>query len=70
MKLSQLKDILESRLLEVEDLIEDYGEDAELKVQSNTYFVGDSTFLATPQGFIGLNNIEEKLEDYEEDEDD
>ena len=62
---------LRNLLNEILDTLESFEEDQELKLQGNTYFTrGNSYVLHTPNGFLGLDNLEETLnEETEGDED-
>ena len=69
MKVAELKEILEDALHDLEE----YDDDKEVRLVSNTYFLGDCyCFLGISGydgGYVNLNNPVEEDED-EEDEDD
>jgi hypothetical protein len=53
---------LKSLLGEILEALESYEEDKELELQSNTYFTRHHSYiLHTPNGFLGLDNLEEAL---------
>lgn len=66
---------LKEKLQEVVDQLEELEEDAELRLVSNTYFLGHpKMFLGLRSGFISLDCIENSIEceddeDWEEDDD-
>ena len=60
MKIAELKDMLQSTLNELED----YDDNNDVKLYTNTYFIHSSYFLATRDGFIDLNNPVDEDEDY------
>jgi hypothetical protein len=54
---------LKNLLSEILETLEGYEENQELKLQSNTYFTRNHSYvLHTPTGFLGLDNIEEAIE--------
>ena len=65
MTVGNLRKLLEGIL---EDL-ENFDDNKEIKLQGNTYFTRNNSFvLQTPKGFIGLDNIEDAInEDNNED---
>jgi hypothetical protein len=47
---------------EILETLEGYEEDKELKLQGNTYFTRHHSYvLHTPNGFLGLDNLEEAI---------
>jgi hypothetical protein len=47
---------------EILETLESYEEDKELKLQGNTYFTRRHSYvLHTPNGFLGLDNLESAL---------
>jgi hypothetical protein len=66
MKVGNLRKLL-SDLLET---LEDYNEEQELTLQGNTYFTKNHRYvLETPNGFLGLDNLNEAIDDEEDEED-
>lgn len=70
---ADMKEILTEAL----EMLDNYDEDLELPLHSNTYYVRSDNFLATRQGFIELDpdildqrldKVREELEESEEDE--
>jgi len=58
MKVGKLRELLE----EVLESLEDYDDNEELTLQGNTFFTRDNTYvLQTPQGFLGLDNVENAI---------
>jgi hypothetical protein len=54
----KLKDLLNGIL----ETLENCEEDKELELQGNTYFTKHHSYvLHTPNGFLGLDNLEESL---------
>ena len=54
MTIKDLKELLQHYLDELEDT---YGESAEIRLFTNTYFIDrGNTYIATPKGFIDLDN--------------
>jgi len=54
-------------LNEILDKLEDFNEQTELTLQSNTFFTREHNYvLQTPQGFLGLDFFDDE-EDEEED---
>ncbi|MDR2865743.1 MAG: hypothetical protein LBV68_09055 [Spirochaetaceae bacterium] len=65
MKVGKLKNLL-SEILET---LEDYGEDKKLRLEGNTYFTRHHSYvLQTPSGFLGLDNLDEAIEDEDDEE--
>jgi hypothetical protein len=53
---------LKNLLSEILEKLEDYEEDQELELQSNTYFTRRHSYvLHTPTGFLGLDNVEKAI---------
>ena len=54
MKIKDLKELLKKYIDELE---ETYGDEAEVRLYTNTYFIdrGD-IYIATPKGFVDLDN--------------
>ena len=69
MKVKELKEML----LEYVDVLEQYEDDNEIKMVTNTYFLSDNrVFLGMAGyngGYISLSNLEEEIITGEEDED-
>lgn len=69
MKVKELKEML----LEYVDVLEQYEDDNEVKMVTNTYFLSDNrVFLGMAGyngGYISLSNLEEEIITGEEDED-
>ena len=64
MTIKELKELLQRYIDEYEDT---YGEVAEVRCVSNTYFLhGAQNFIATKEGFIDLDNPLDDEEDYEQ----
>ena len=72
MKLYKIAQILENALEQVNDCIEEYGEEAEVHLECNTYYVKGNNFLGiagySDGGYLSLDNIEEAIDDDEDDE--
>ena len=65
MTVGKLKKLLEGIL----ENLEDYDSEQKLELQGNTYFTRHNSYvLHTPNGFLGLDNLEEAI--FEEDDDD
>lgn len=68
MKLSKVKEILEELQEQVENAIENNGEDYEVKEKQNTYWC-KGKYLSLPSvGFIDFGDLEKDEWDDEEDE--
>jgi hypothetical protein len=53
---------LKSLFSDILETLEDYEEDKELELQGNTFFTRHHSYvLHTPQGFLGLDNLEEAI---------
>jgi len=68
----RLKRVLEDALERIEELEEDYGEDAIINSYENTYYVRSQVFVSLPSsGFVSLDNleVEDEDEEYEDEED-
>jgi len=62
-KVSKLKNLFN----EILETLENYEEDQELELQGNTYFTRRNNYvLHTPAGFLGLDNIEESINEVNE----
>jgi hypothetical protein len=53
---------LKGLLSDILETLESYEEDKELELQGNTYFTRHHSYvLETPNGFLGLDNLEEAI---------
>ena len=72
MKITKLQEILQDALNDIEDCIEDYGEDAEVRLESNTYFLGNARYFIGISGYDGgylnLRDIEDNIRKKDEEE--
>lgn len=66
MKVKELKDLLE----EVLDSLEDYEDDQEIRLVSNTYFLGHANYFLGISGYDGgyLNLRDIRVDDDEDDD--
>lgn len=67
MKVNELRELLQEKL----DTLEQYEDDREIKMVSNTYFLGGCQYFLGVSGYdggyINLSNLDEQMLDYEED---
>ena len=64
MKLYEVAQILENALEQVNDCIEQYGDDSEVSLECNTYYVKGDNFLGISGyegGYLDLDDIENSV---------
>lgn len=66
MKVSKLKQYLQN----VIDELDEFNDDDQVHMVSNTYFIKGSNFISTHEGYVDLDNIRVDDSDDEEDEED
>lgn len=66
MKVSKLKQYLQNAI----DELDEFNDDDQVHMVTNTYFLNGSNFIGTHEGYVDLENIRVNEDDEEENEED